>query len=140
MSIDEPKSAENLIGDMSFGITTNAIEKQASEMREELGQINLELAKENVDQRLREFCQNRKTKIEAYLTASTDEIFCSLRAVYDFVVAHEQQGILRDDILQAIVREKPELVESVSKYYDILRTQTWGYRVFQYLYAIKLRS
>src|SRR3989338_2340728 len=133
----EPKPAENLIGDMQFGITSQAIEEQAEKMREELDKINVELGKEGGNEGLRKFCEDRKAKIEAYLATPTDEIFHLLEVVYNFVLAHEQQGLARDDILRGMKREKPELVQAVSKYYDVLRSQTWGYRVFQYLFALR---
>lgn len=133
----EPKSAENLIGDIPFGITSQAIEEQAAKMREELDKINIKLGEEGGNEGLRKFCEDRKAKIEAYLATSTDEIFRLLKTTYDFVLAHEQQGMARDDILRTMKREKPELIQAVSKYYDVLRNQVWGYRVFQYLVALR---
>lgn len=132
----EPKPAENLIGDMPFGITAQAIEEQAAKMREELDQINVELGREGGNEGLRKFCEERKEKIEAYLATPTDEISRLLEAVYNFVLAHEQQGLARDDVLRSMKRERPELIQAVSMYYDVLRNQVWGYRVFQYLVGL----
>ncbi|MBI5621629.1 hypothetical protein HY933_02060 [Candidatus Falkowbacteria bacterium] len=133
----EPKPAENLIGDMPFGITVQTIEEQAAAMREELDKINAKLAEKGVNEGLREFCENRREKINIYLATPADEIFRLLQEVYDFVLAQEQKGTVRDDILRTMKREKSELVQAVSKYYGVLRTQVWGYRVFQYLVGIR---
>lgn len=134
---ERPEQAENIIGDMPFGITAQAIEEQAATMKDELGQINAKLAEKDVGEVLREFCEKRKVKIATYLAAPTDEILRSLQEVYDFVHAREQQKISRDDILRTMKREKPELIKAISKYYDVLGTKTWGYRVFNYLCGLR---
>ncbi|KKQ85525.1 MAG: hypothetical protein UT09_C0045G0004 [Parcubacteria group bacterium GW2011_GWF2_38_8] len=80
----------------------------------------------------------RKAAGEKFLEVPPNEIFRLLQEIYDFVHQKEAQGLMPDDILQDMKNNKPELAESIAKFYGILRTQTWGYRLGQYLSVMNM--
>ena len=134
----EPKPpTENFIGDMPFGITLESIHAHFSEIQAELAQINSELAKEDTPKQMREFAEKIKLRTERVLEVSPDEIFHSLQEVYNLVHESEQSGLAKADILRKLKTEKPQLAKAVGKFYGILRSQTWGYRLGQELFAFR---
>jgi len=140
MSIEgEPRPAENFIGDMEFGITPESIQTQIDEVKEELAQIDEDLSDEDTPEKLRKYSEGRKASLERVLESSPDEIFRSLQEVYDLVHELEQNGLTKTDILQKINDEKPDLVQAIISFYGILRSQTWGYRLGQSLFASRIK-
>lgn len=136
----EPKPAENFIGDMIFGVTLEYIQDHLREIQEELAQINVELTKEDTPEQLRKSSENRKAKIERVLELSPDEIFRSLQEVYNFIRELEEGGLTKTDILRKIKNERPALFQDTRKFYDIIRSQTWGYRLGQELFTFRFRE
>jgi len=80
----------------------------------------------------------RKAAGEKFLEVPPNEIFRLLQEIYDFVHQKEVQGLVPNDILLDMKNNNPELAESVTKFYEILRTQTWGYRLGQFLSAMNM--
>ena len=136
----EPKPIENFIGDMTFGITLESIQNYFNEIQEELEEINKYSTKEDLPERLREFGEDRKAKIEAILKVSPEKILHSLEEIYNHVHQLEKEGLKKDEILKNIKDKKPNLVQTVNKFYGILRSQVWGYRLGQDLIAFLLKQ
>lgn len=119
------------IGDSEFGIAREAISAQVIEATRELAKINAAFASGNISEDLKKFAVGRKSDIEKFLLESGEEILRACQEIYDFVAQAEQEGLKRQNILQKMSSEKPELKDYVVKFYAILRTQVWGYRLFQ---------
>lgn len=119
------------IGDFEFGITVEAISAHEAEIEGELARLNADFASGKVPEDLREFAEGRKKEIEKFLAVSSDEILRACREIYDFVQQAEREGLKRRDILRKMMRVKPELRAVIGRFYKILRTQIWGYRLFQ---------
>lgn len=119
------------VGDLEFGITIEAISAHAAEIKEELAQINAAFDSGNMSEDLRKFALGRKNDIENFLVASDEEILRACREIYDFVQQAEKEGLKKQDILRKMMSVKPELRAVIGRFYDILRTQIWGYRLFQ---------
>jgi DNA repair ATPase RecN len=136
----EPKPIENFIGDMTFGITLESIQNYFNEIQEELEEINKYSTKEDLPERLREFGEDRKAKIEAILKVSPEKILHSLEEIYNHVHQLEKEGLKKDEILKNIKDKKPNLVQTVNKFYGLLRSQVWGYRLGQDLIAFLLKQ
>ena len=98
-----PISREVFIGDMEFGIIPEVIDAGLNEAREEIRLAEIELEKEGVDERMRE--------------------------LFDFVCELEGEGLGEDDILARMEQEKPDVFRAIGIFYEILRIQTWGYRL-----------
>ena len=140
MSVEgESRRAENFIGDTTFGITKEYIQAHFIEMQKELAEINTELAQEDIPEQMRKFAEGRKLTIKIVLGVSPDEIFRSLQEVYNLVHALEESGLAKTDILKKIEKEKPNLFQDIVKFYGILRSQPWGYRLGQELLAFRVR-
>ena len=136
----EPKPTENFIGDMTFGITLESVQSYFSEIQEELEEINEQLTKEDTLEKLREFSEKRKVKIKNLLEVSPAEVFSSVQEIYNFVHELEEKGLTNKDILQKIKDEKPNLFQDISRFYGVLRSQSWGYLLGQGLYVFRLKS
>lgn len=119
------------VGDLEFGITIEAISAHVAEIKEELAQINAAFDSGNMSEDLRKFAGGRKKEIESFLVAPSEEILRACREIYDFVQQAEKEGLKRQDILRKMMSVKPELRTVIVRFYGILRTQVWGYRLFQ---------
>lgn len=138
MSIESgPKPVENFIGDAHFGITTEFIQAHFDEVKQELAQINDDLAKKDTPEQLRKFGEKRKIKNEQVLATSPDEIYRLLQEVYNFVHESEKSGLAKTEILRKLKTENPQLAKAVGTFYGILRSQVWGYRLGQELFAFR---
>ena len=135
----EPKPAENLIGNIPFGFTVQAIEEEAIKMRNELVEINSYLSGEKVDEGGRKFIEGRKTKIEKFLTVSAVEMIQNFQTIYDFIIQQEKQGLKKDEIIRKIRLEKSEFAQVISSY-PYIEAQPWGYRLHQGLIAQGLKD
>jgi len=156
------KSAEKFIGKADFGFTRDSVEKFFSEIRKELERIK-ELNGEftpfslgvpdedrkedtgnNLEQPFKEmpsfslggFITDREKEINDILNQSPENILVKLKEIYDFICKLEEEGMAREQILQKIKNERPELLENLNKFYGLARKQKWGYELGQGLTTV----
>lgn len=116
------------------------IEEDIRKLPQELQEIKEKLSEPNLVDGLIDALTKRKTEIQNFLNGSPDEVLRSLQAVYDFVRKQEQEGLERENILRNMKSEKPELAQAVTDFYEIARSEPWGYRILQYLHGLKIRE
>lgn len=131
--------AENFISDLPFGITLESIQNHFREIEQELAEVNEALAQKDTPEGLRKFAEDRKASIGRVLEVSPGEIFRLLQEVYNFVSESEQAGLTKTDILLKLKDEKPDLAQAIGKFYGVLRSQVWGYRLGQELFAFRAK-
>ena len=137
---NEPKYNENFIGNMQVGITLELIKEHLQKGKEELQGINKKLSEKNCPDILRKAYKEIKSKTEGILSVSPDEIFNSIQEIYNFVRELEKNKLKKDDILQKIKNEKPDLFKNIIRFYGILRDQEWGYKIGQGLFGFIMKD
>lgn len=136
----EPEITKNFIGDMEFGITLKSIQDCFDKMRNELEYIDKTLSKNDIPELLRKHGEERKIQLQQILKIPATEILRLLQTVYDFVCKLENDKTKGSDVIQEISQKKPELIEIIGKFYDILRNQIWGYNLGQALCVFPIQQ
>lgn len=137
--MSDRQPAENLIGDREFGITMELVQKHLQQIQEKLKKINDVIAKEDTPESLKEFANDRKAQIESILEIPPDEIIRFLKEIYDFVCQLEKEGLSKTQILQKIMDKGKDFIQKIETIYGIMRSQSWGYCLFQDLFAYSIR-
>ncbi len=137
-SFDEGRVA--LIGDIPFGLDLQIIREILVKQRDELTKVNKLLNQEGLQKGLLDFACDKKTELETLLAYTPEQIMEQLKALYDAVLSAEQDGLNWEDVLSKLKIERPDLIQAANQFYSISRTQIWGYRIFQYIFAQSLRD
>lgn len=134
----KPSPAEKFIGENDFGITLSLIQEILKKLRQELLEVNeaLALTAENFSKQFPsaeiakqqlKIAKSIKSRDEAILAASPEQILQSLQEIYNIVLELEKRGLNKESILLEIKTKNPDLIKIFNKYYTIARTQHWGY-------------
>ena len=75
----------------------------------------------------------RGKEIKEILEQFSEKILAALREIYDFVCDLEEEGMTREEILQKMKSEKPELIDNLNKFYGLAREEGWLYKIKQQL-------